>query len=233
MNRQTTQPWKGSIRSFTLIELLVVIAIIAILAAILLPALNSARNRAHAVTCTNNLKQLSHGVLAYSDANNGWFGPINKNSGSGAIYPYIWVNALYVNHYIEAKNRDLTAHQEDSTHDDDKVTSLLACPMAVYRDALTTGWRIGSAAYASADYGFNYSLTDRGNNFHRMSTLKDPSRRVVLADANSWVIIQNSWPTVKDNMLQYRHSKNANIMAGDGSVQSIEQNNFDLSGTFR
>jgi prepilin-type N-terminal cleavage/methylation domain-containing protein/prepilin-type processing-associated H-X9-DG protein len=80
--------------AFTLIELLVVIAIIAILAAILLPVLESAKLRAQEALDLSNLKQMGQASSIYYDENNTWVGPINTNDPTQSKGD--WMGAMLV-----------------------------------------------------------------------------------------------------------------------------------------
>ncbi len=87
-------------KGFTLIELLVVVAIIALLAALLLPALKGARDKAKQVSCLGNLRQAGVALLMYADENNSWLPVAEFETSPGD--PRFWVVTIapYLGHKI-------------------------------------------------------------------------------------------------------------------------------------
>ncbi len=216
--------------SFTLIELLVVIAIIAILAAMLLPALSSARSRARSTQCIGNHKQIAQAELMYADDNSGYLTPFNRAVGweQSGMWGNWWVNYLSRT-YLPVPgwaNSPIESKQTSQEQQGDSQFGIFLCPAA---DDLS-GW--GGGIGLSAEKG-GHTLTNYAKSV-KITRIAKASTVVLLADsgqvgAGGVLKAANHFKCPDDwaaYTLDARHSKFANGAMLDGHVESRKKDDW-------
>jgi prepilin-type N-terminal cleavage/methylation domain-containing protein/prepilin-type processing-associated H-X9-DG protein len=205
---------------FTLIELLVVIAIIAILASMLLPALNKAREKARAISCVSNLKQLGLAMIMYGSDNADNLPPYRdyvskfwhySRAGMGYLIPYL-------PNIKQQSGEPDTAIGQVGIRWDRPVRSPLSCPSISTAD--------GAADVKKYLYTYGYNQNIAGNVAKRKLTqFKHASRVSLIGDIKTSYAPQSSYKTWPTNYsVFFSHGDRANFVFADGHAAGKSKN---------